>query len=95
MLASTLKPRLVKLAISPESDDSFSIGGSVLKATRYETRPASRAVRPVHLLPRWVAPGETGTSRVVTTTLYTPPSVAAIAFALIRWVRGTRKGGAR
>jgi hypothetical protein len=35
MVASTPKPRLVKLAISPEGDDSFSIGGSVLKATRY------------------------------------------------------------
>jgi hypothetical protein len=35
MVASTPKPRLVKLAISPEGEDSFSIGGSVLKATRY------------------------------------------------------------
>jgi hypothetical protein len=35
MVASTPKPRLVKLAISPEGDDSFSVGGSVLKATRY------------------------------------------------------------
>jgi len=35
MVASTPKPRLVKLAISPEGDDSFSIGGSVHKAIRY------------------------------------------------------------
>jgi hypothetical protein len=35
MVVSTPKPRLVKLAISPEGDDSFSIGGSVLKGTRY------------------------------------------------------------
>jgi hypothetical protein len=35
MVATTPKPRLVKLAISPEGDDSFSIGGTVLKATRY------------------------------------------------------------
>jgi hypothetical protein len=35
MVASTPKPRLVKLAISPEGDDSFSVGGSVLKAIRY------------------------------------------------------------
>jgi hypothetical protein len=35
MVASTPKPRLVKLAISPEGEDSFSIGGSALKATRY------------------------------------------------------------
>jgi hypothetical protein len=35
MVASAPKPRLVKLAISPEGDDSFSIGGIVRKATRY------------------------------------------------------------
>jgi len=35
MVASTPKPRLVKLEISPERDDSFSIDGSVHKATRY------------------------------------------------------------
>jgi hypothetical protein len=35
MVVSTPKPRLVKLAISPEGEDSFSIGGSMLKATRY------------------------------------------------------------
>lgn len=35
MAASTPKPRLVKLAISPEGDDSFSVGGTVQKATRY------------------------------------------------------------
>ena len=35
MVASTPKPRLVKLAISPEGDDSFTIAGTVFKATRY------------------------------------------------------------
>jgi hypothetical protein len=35
IVVSTPKPRLVKLAISPEGVDSFSIGSSVLKATRY------------------------------------------------------------
>ncbi len=35
MVVSTPKPRLVKLAISPEGDDSFSIDGSVRKATRF------------------------------------------------------------
>jgi len=35
MVVSTPKPRLVKLAISPEGDDAFSVGGSALKATRY------------------------------------------------------------
>ena len=35
MVVSTPKPRIVKLAISPEGDDSFSIDGSVLKANRY------------------------------------------------------------
>jgi hypothetical protein len=35
MVASTPKPRLVKFVISPEGGDSFSVGGSTLKATRY------------------------------------------------------------
>jgi len=35
MVVSTPKPRLVKLAISPEGDDSFSVGGSELKATHF------------------------------------------------------------
>ncbi len=35
MVVSTPKPRLVKLAISPEGDDPFSIGGATRKATRY------------------------------------------------------------
>lgn len=35
MVATTPKPRLVKLAMSPEGEDSFSIGGSARKATRY------------------------------------------------------------
>jgi hypothetical protein len=35
IVASTPKPRLVKLAISPEGEDSFSVGGSEIKATRY------------------------------------------------------------
>jgi hypothetical protein len=35
MVASTPKPRLVKLAISPDGYDSFSVGSQVLKATRY------------------------------------------------------------
>ena len=35
MVAFTPKPRIVKLVISPEGEDSFSIGGSSHKATRY------------------------------------------------------------
>jgi hypothetical protein len=35
MVVSTPKPRLVKLTISPEGDDPFSIGGVTHKATRY------------------------------------------------------------
>jgi hypothetical protein len=35
MLVATPKPRLVKLEISPQGDDSFSIGGSPAKALRY------------------------------------------------------------
>ena len=35
MVAATPKPRLVKLLISPEGEDSFSVGGSSHKATRY------------------------------------------------------------
>jgi len=35
MVVSTPKPRLVKLAISPEGDDSFSIDGAVHKAARF------------------------------------------------------------
>lgn len=35
MVVSTPKPRIVKLAITPEGDDPFSVGDSVLKATRY------------------------------------------------------------
>jgi hypothetical protein len=35
MLVATPKPRLVKLEISPAGEDSFSIGGSAVKATRY------------------------------------------------------------
>jgi hypothetical protein len=35
MVAATPKPRLVKLLISPEGEDSFSVGGSSYKATRY------------------------------------------------------------
>jgi hypothetical protein len=34
MVVSTPKPRLVKLAISPDGEDSFSIDGTVRKATR-------------------------------------------------------------
>jgi hypothetical protein len=35
MVAATPKPRLVKLAISPEGEDTFTIAGSARKATRY------------------------------------------------------------
>jgi hypothetical protein len=35
MVAATPKPRIVKLTISPEGEDSFSVGGSSHKATRY------------------------------------------------------------
>jgi hypothetical protein len=35
IVAATPKPRLVKLAISPEGEESFSVGGSSHKATRY------------------------------------------------------------
>jgi len=35
LVAATPKPRIVKLVISPEGEDSFSIGGSSHKATRY------------------------------------------------------------
>jgi hypothetical protein len=35
MVVTTPGPRLVKLAISPEGEDSFSIGGSARKAIRY------------------------------------------------------------
>lgn len=35
MVAATPKPRLVKLLISPEGEESFSVGGSSHKATRY------------------------------------------------------------
>jgi hypothetical protein len=35
MAAAAPKPRLVKLLISPEGEDSFSAGGSAHKATRY------------------------------------------------------------
>ena len=35
MVAATPKPRLVKLLISPEGEDSFSVGGSPRRATRY------------------------------------------------------------
>lgn len=35
MVAATPKPRLVKLLISPEGEDSFSAGGITHKATRY------------------------------------------------------------
>ena len=35
MVAATPKPRLVKLLISPEGEDSFSVGSSSHKTTRY------------------------------------------------------------
>jgi hypothetical protein len=35
LVAATPRPRLVKLEISPEGEDAFSIGGIKLKATRY------------------------------------------------------------
>ena len=35
LVAATPKPRLVKLEVSPEGEDAFSIGGLKLKATRY------------------------------------------------------------
>ena len=35
LVAATPKPRLVKLEISPEGEDAFSIGSIKLKATRY------------------------------------------------------------
>jgi len=35
MVAATPKPRLVKLLISAEGEESFSVGGSRHKATRY------------------------------------------------------------
>jgi hypothetical protein len=35
LVAATPKPRLVKLEVSSEGEDTFSIGGLKLKATRY------------------------------------------------------------
>lgn len=38
MVAATPKPRLVKLVVSPSGEDSFLIGSSTRKATRYVVR---------------------------------------------------------
>ncbi|MGH9807866.1 MAG: hypothetical protein ACRD9W_11500, partial [Terriglobia bacterium] len=38
MVAATPKPRLVKLEITPEGEDSFSVGGSSRKALRYRIK---------------------------------------------------------
>jgi hypothetical protein len=38
MLVATPKPRLVKLEISPLGEDSFTVGGSGEKATRYAVK---------------------------------------------------------
>ncbi len=38
MAAAAPKPRLVKLLISPEGEDSFSAGGIARKATRYDVK---------------------------------------------------------
>jgi hypothetical protein len=38
MLVATPKPRLVKLEITPQGEDSFSIGGSAAKAMRYAVK---------------------------------------------------------
>lgn len=38
MVVSTPKPRIVKLDITPEGEDPFSIGPSVLKATRFDVK---------------------------------------------------------
>ncbi len=38
MLVSTPKPRLVKLQITPEGEDSFSVAGSAAKAMRYAVK---------------------------------------------------------
>ena len=35
LVVSTPKPRIVKLAISPQGEDTFSVAGSRRKATRY------------------------------------------------------------
>jgi hypothetical protein len=35
LVVATPKPQLVKLEVSPEGEDTFSIGGLKLKATRY------------------------------------------------------------
>jgi hypothetical protein len=43
MVAATPKPRLVKLLISPEGEESFSVGGSSYKATRYVVKIAGVA----------------------------------------------------
>jgi len=40
MLVATPKPRLVKLVISPVGEDTFFIGGSAAKATRYAVKIA-------------------------------------------------------
>ncbi len=47
MVVSTPKPRVVKLAISPKGDDSFSIGGSAFKATRYVVKIEIGGIRGV------------------------------------------------
>jgi hypothetical protein len=39
MVAATPKPRLVKVVISPEGEDSFIVGGNTHKATRYVLKP--------------------------------------------------------
>lgn len=39
MVAATPKPRLVKVVISPEGEDSFIVAGNTHKATRYVLKP--------------------------------------------------------
>src|SRR5580698_2726712 len=38
MVAATPKPRLIKLAVSSSGEDTFSVGGSIRKATHYVLR---------------------------------------------------------
>ena len=47
MLVATPKPRLVKLEISPLGEDSFSVGGSAVKAMRYAVKVDIGGIRGV------------------------------------------------
>jgi hypothetical protein len=100
MVVSTPKPRVVKLKISASDEDSFSVGGSVSKATHYivkidiggvtgvAAKVLGKEPPPVHM---WIAAGNAPVFLKTEAPLYRDGPIWRIELASPVWPKPSQK----